>query len=210
MQLARAFPIDDPAARGISLAETQGDFHPACGSYAGAWFVALLRPGDHERDPGDTRPLWQRVRDRLERRGFAAFCPVVPVERRHARRVVLRQEPLFGARYLFVRAEGAAWRHAWHVPGIARLLGSQPARPDPVPERLMAEMLSAGWAGPITTDLAPMLLEAGAEVRITDGPLTDQRGICRWSDGKRAAVLLSLFGRDVVVRLAQADLARAG
>jgi len=201
-QPGRVFLVDARGGGEVADDLAGAGLHPACGSYCGPrWFCALLR---HEAHPPahDPRPIWQRVVDTLGRRGFGAFVPSVAVERRHARRRTVRQVPLFGPRYAFVRfdrCDEPGWRNAWHTDGVQRIVGGE--RPEPLPAGVVEAMLAEGWAKPITRDLAPALMAAGAEVRITDGPMVDQAGVCLWDDGTRVRVLLSLLGRKVPATL---------
>jgi transcriptional antiterminator RfaH len=168
------------------------NIHPSCGSHGGLrWYCAAAAPR-REVD----------ARDALEDAGFAAFLPLVAVTIRHARKERVEQRAVFPG-YLFVALDVSrpGWRLAAHTKGIRRLFGSTPERPTPLPIGLVERMLAVGFDQPIVADVTPALIAAGADVRITDGPMLDHRGICQWDDGTRCRVLLSILGREIEVVL---------
>lgn len=183
--------IDFPAPMPLGRIDRQG-FTLACGSHSGPrWFCAQAAPRRET-----------EARDKLDENGFGAFLPLVLVERRHARRVGLVQRPMFPG-YLFVRLDlgEAGWRGAAHTRHIRRLFGSTPESPTPLGLGIVERMIALGYDRPVTADLAPDLIAAGAVVTITDGPFADHRGVCLWSDAKRCRVLLSMLGGQVQATL---------
>lgn len=164
----------------------------ACGSHSGPrWFCAQAEPRRET-----------EARDKLDGNGFAAFLPLVLVQRRHARQVKLVQRPMFPG-YLFVRLDlaEASWRGAAHTRHIRRLFGSTPESPTPLALGIVERMIALGFDRPVTDDPVPDLIAAGAVVAITDGPFADHRGVCLWSDAKRCRVLLSMLGGQVQATL---------
>lgn len=163
------------------------------------WFVAQVDP------------LKERLAcDWLEHLGFPAFLPLIAREVRHARRVEVKERPLLpGYVFLGFEPEGQAWRRAYRVGLGLDIQGPTPERPSPLPRGLAEQWLAEGWDKPLTRDLLPDLIAAGAEVDVTDGPFCDHRGVCLWDDGKRVRVLLSLLGREVPATLPRAQVARA-
>jgi transcriptional antiterminator RfaH len=195
----------DPARISRVSDESQGaGFTRPCVSYGAdpwRWFCLLVAPRCEV-----------VARDALDAAGFGAFVPLVTVIRRHARREEARQVPAF-PRYLFARLDLSTpgWTRVYRLPrsGVLRVIGARPEAPTPLPVGAVERLQAAGWDRPIGEDLAPALLEAGADVRVTDGPLVDQLGVCQWSDGTRVRVLLSLLGRQVPTMLPLHQVARA-
>jgi transcriptional antiterminator RfaH len=110
--------------------------------------------------------------------------------------------PLF-PRYLFVAFDKhrQRWRAIHSTRGVQRLFSSGPETPMPVPHGLV-EAIRAGEAERLVVqDMVPAFIAAGAAVRVTDGPLVNHRGVCRWDAGTRVRILLSLFGRETEVTL---------
>lgn len=185
-------PIDNPGFRAVTVAAAgRVRIHPSCDSRGGLrWYCAA----SHYRREIDAR-------DGLEAKGFAAFVPTALVAIRHARKTTMALRPVFPG-YLFVALDldDRHWRNAAHSRWIGRLFGP-PERPIPIPVGLIETMIRVGFDRPITEDIAPALIAAGAAVRIADGPFTSFDGICQWDDGTRIRVLASIFGRSVPVEL---------
>jgi len=151
----------------------------------------------------------QYARSELDQRGFGCLLPLVMVERRHGRTAKVTEAPMFPG-FLFVYLDLAApgWRNAAHTPGVKRILGPHPERPTPIPERDIRWFLERGYDRPIVEDPRVLLppIEKDASVRILDGIWADHRGVCLWSDGRRAELALTLFGRTTKVTVDRAKV----
>ena len=204
MQPAVTNAFDLTRVSRVADSEAGTDFTRSCASNGGdpfRWYCLLLAPRAET-----------AARDRLEDAGFGVFLPLVTIIRRHARRREARQVPAF-PRYLFVRLDVAApgWTRVYRLPGsgVLRIMGPRPETPAPLPAGTVERLQAAGWDRPLGADATPALIEAGADVRVTDGPFVDHHGICQWSDGTRVRVLLSLLGRQVPAVLPLRQVARA-
>lgn len=151
------------------------------------------------------------VRDRLEDQGFAAFLPLV-IALRPVRPGVMQAKaiPAFPG-YLFARFDTARdrWRSIVFTRGVKGLFSSAPDRPTPVPQRQMEQLIAMGYDRPIAEDPRPALINAGAKVRVIDGPFAGHDGVCLWDDRKRVALLFDLLGgqRQITVPRAAVEAA---
>jgi Transcription termination factor nusG len=142
--------------------------------------------------------------------GFPIYHPL------HLHRVPGRAPrivPLF-PNYLFTAFDptDTDWPRICHTRWVRGLLGT-PGHPAPVPAGVI-EALQARTSDRRVVDdpLAPEAwrnIPVGASVSVVDGPLTGLRGICQLSAPERCSVLLSLFGREVVMDLPPQALAVA-
>lgn len=161
--------------------------HPDCGSHSpGRWYCVQTE--------------WRReteVRDRLEDQGFGVFLPLVMVMRPVKPGIMqATTRPAFPG-YLFVRFDmmQARWRSILYTRGVKGMFSATPERPTPVPQAQMDVLFAAGFDRPITEDPRPAMIQAGAKVRVTDGPFTDHEGVCLLDDKERVELLLTIFGR---------------
>lgn len=166
--------------------------HPAAISVARAWYCVQAERGRET-----------EVRDRLESQGFGAFLPLV-IAMRPVRPGVMRATAVAAfPGYLFAAFDVRAdrWRSIIYTRGVKGLFSSAVDRPTPVPRRQMETLIALGYDRPIADDPRPALIEAGARVRVTDGPFADVSGVCLWDDRKRVRLLMELFGgaREVTV-----------
>jgi transcription antitermination factor NusG len=182
----------DPAGEGFTL--------PCCcnGTPGPRWYCASVRWGSAE-----------MARDALTYLDFGTFLPLIACEIRHARRVRVVERPLFPG-YVFLRFDvrGEAWRRAYQTRRV-RIFGSAPDRPVPLPAGLVERWIAEGWDRPLPRDVVADCIAAGADIAITGGPFTDQRGLCLWDDGQRVRVLLSLLGRQIEASLPRGQVAPA-
>ena len=152
----------------------------------------------------------QRARHHLERQGFEVYLPVHAKRRCHARKVETVVAPLF-PRYLFVRLapENCRWRAIQSTIGVAHLVcaGDAPARlADAVIDAIRAR---EGDAGLVCIDLPPPF-RPGQRIQLVSGAFADHFGLFHgMADRERVMVLLSLLGRDVVVRVPAEAVAAA-
>jgi transcription antitermination factor NusG len=137
------------------------------------------------------------------------FCTWLPL---HLSRERLR--PLF-PRYLFVQADLGAdlWRGIYRCRGVDTILGTRLERPACVP----AAALQALWSlcaadGVMSPEQEPhpaALIPEGAAVVLTAGPMTDLRGICRWSNARRVRLLVEIMGRGVAITVPREHVVQA-
>ena len=144
----------------------------------------------------------EKAQRHLENQGHRVYCPQYMRRRSHARRVDWVPAPLF-PRYLFVRMDitQARWRAVHSTVGVSHLV-CQGDVPIPVPDSLIAEILSReDETGKVVIGKL-MPFKKGDRVQFVSGPLAEQTGLfdCA-SDEERVFVLLNLLGRQVRVRM---------
>ena len=126
-----------------------------------------------------------------------------------------RLVPLF-RRYIFVQLmlSDPSWHRIKDLPGIERFISSaasargEPGLPIAIPDEAIAsvrELLSPNGClyPPSYHDAA---IPAGTALHLTAGPFADRAAICRLSDGRRVAMLMQMFGREVVVTTRQSGV----
>lgn len=184
--------LDTATVIPLHLASTRGQGHNPlpCGSHSGVsmrrWYVVQTHPRQET--------FAQRE---LQQQDYQAFCPMVAKESRLGVYLV----PLFPG-YIFAQLDlSGRWKSAAHTRGVLRLLCFAPERPAPVPEGVVEELIATASIHSVITQIAPPMIEAGAKVRVTDGPFADQQGIALWSDQRRVWLLMDLMGgtREVAV-----------
>jgi transcriptional antiterminator RfaH len=136
----------------------------------------------------------------LQAAKFETYYPRVEIAGRR------RPSSLFPS-YLFCRLNGV-WREARWTVGVLGIIMSADG-----PARIGDEIVDAIKAREDADGLIrlrqpePPSFRRGDRVRITSGPLVDRLGIFEHMSGaERVAILLSLLGRTVTVRLAAADI----
>lgn len=174
------------------LATAQPRRGPAVGA---AWYVVHAHPNQENRAE-------QGIREGL---GFATFLPVEKRFVRHARRRESRSYSLFGP-YFFVSFDvhrDDQWPEIRHVVGVDAIL-SNGLIPQPVRAEDIDAIRTAQKLGYFDQTLGTNL--AGRSVRILNQSALDLVGKIRSVGAdRRAEVVLSLLGRDNVVKV---DLAR--
>ena len=164
-----------------------------------AWFAAQLRPQG-----------LSRAQAHLHRQGFATFAPEILSPTLRAG--VLRQarKPLF-AGYLFVSFNPTVpgWSAINGTRGIARLIASDPSRPQPLPDKLMAGLLArCDASGLMFSDVD---LSVGDHIRVLAGPFANLVTTIETLPGpKRIGVLIDLMGRQVRTTLSQDQIEKLG
>lgn len=162
------------------------------------WYVAETLPGKEA-----------IAIENLSRQGFHGFCPRFRKQRRHARRLETVLAPLFPG-YVFVRfdPDWQPWRSINGTLGIRRLVGGENARPRPMPETAMRQILSRCRNG-IVTQLVDRLAPGDA-VRILTGPFAESLAEIESLDDKgRVRVLLDILGGGCSVRVSLSCLTPA-
>lgn len=170
-----------------------------CGSHAvRSWYCVQAERGRES-----------EVRDRLEAQGFGAFLPLVIEMRGPERLRRATVAPAFPG-YLFVSFDVRAdrWRSIVYTRGVRGLFSSAPDRPTPVPRSQVEALLALGYDAPIARDPRPQLIQAGATVRVIDGPFADAEGVCLWDDRRRVRLLMDLMGGAREVTLPRKVVAR--
>lgn len=173
-----------------------------CGAVPSAhrWYVVATAPG---RERGACQAL--------ESAGFGTFLPMVE-ETRPKRRVRWGREFIENRKaivcafpgYLFVSFDvaGMAWRSIHRMDDVGRIISSAAERPIPVGQAAMAVLMAHAYDRTMVTDPTADLIEAGAQVRVLDGPFVDHLGVCQVSRRDRIAIMVSLFGRETLVEMA--------
>jgi transcriptional antiterminator RfaH len=167
---------------------------PSAGAYqsrpATFWNVAKIKPGWEQELPGYLGP-----------KGFPTFSPTLLA--RNTKHHLVRA-PLFVG-YLFVRFD--ARMPGWHVVtravGVSYLLRGADGLPQPVPERVMKQLLAQPEItapGVLVSDKADPAVGAG--IRVCTGPFTSFVGsVVRMVAKDRVAVLLTIFDRSAPMEL---------
>lgn len=157
-----------------------------------------------------TKPFQEIVaRRNLEAQGFPVYLPMKLYENRRKEVV---SSPFF-PRYLFAQIDvgGEEWRRVWSTIGCHSLLGATPTRPpagvaDWVIERVRQQE-EGGYirmmGEVMARQAAPRPFTEGQIVRMAGSPL--EAVFVEQVDSKRAAILVSLLGRDSRVTV---DLAK--
>lgn len=185
--------------------------HPECGACPTLrWFVLQTEPRCE---------AW--VAGELSQAGFTTFLPQVMHHcREHPARTqsrAKRRQPLYTTRpvpafpgYLFVAFDEAVdpWRKLTRTMGVKRIMMRSSERPAPVPAGVVDRLRRESDGRLMLRSPAP-LFEAGAILRIEDGPFADHNGVCLWNDETRVRVLLDLFGRSTEVTLNRGDVQAA-
>jgi transcription antitermination factor NusG len=104
--------------------------------------------------------------------------------------------------YLFcqVHFESERWQNIYRAYGVRTVLGTHNERPATLPlgclDPLMAQCGPDGVLYPREKPSRPRPAEipAGVKVEIDSGRFAGWRGVCEWSSGTRAAVLLHALG----------------
>jgi transcriptional antiterminator RfaH len=162
---------------------------------ANRWYVAQTQPG------GQSLALLH-----LLRQGFQAYVPMMR-QRRGAETIAV---PLFpGYVFINLNLDVEPWSRVNGTRGVVHLLPSHVESPSPLPSGFIEE-LRALVEGGTWDDLSLEQLLAsyapGAEVRIASGALTDQTGVIISRKRDRVDVLVSLLGRETMVRVKPAQL----
>lgn len=175
---------------------------PECGSHsARRWYCVQTDRGRES-----------EVRDRLEDQRFGAFLPVVIGMR--TVRPGIRQAAVCPAfpTYLFAAFDVKAdrWRSILYTRGVRGIFSSAPETPTPVPQRQIETLLALGYDRPIADDPRPPLIQAGARLRLIEGPFADHEGVCLWDDRKRVSLLMDICGRAAPITVRKAAVMEIG
>lgn len=137
----------------------------------------------------------------LQRQSFRSFCPYFLKVRKRARRLESAHIPLYPG-YVFVSfdVDCDRWQSINGTLGVKRLIAFDSSKPQPMPDLVMAYLLSQSRAGRITEPRKE--LQVGDVVRVVQGPFAEQMAtIESLSDGGRVRVLLDILGGAIKVQL---------
>ena len=143
------------------------------------WFVVHTKPRQE-----------QRALENLQRQGFAAWLPMLSVEKFRRGRLEKVAEPMF-SRYLFIRLdmEQSNWSPIRSTLGVSKLV-SFGNRPAVVADELIDALQQLPEQAP------QRLFQPGQQVKIVSGPLRGLEGIYHQPDGElRAMVLIELLNK---------------
>jgi transcriptional antiterminator RfaH len=156
------------------------------------WFVAQLRPQG-----------LVRAQAHLHRQGFETFAPDILVTTTRAGAAREARKQLFPG-YIFVSFDPdiSQWGAINSTRGIARLILSDPRRPQPLPSALMTGLRQRCDASGL---LSPQLdLRVGDRIRVLSGPFADLvTTIETLPSAARIGVLIDLMGREVNTTLSR-------
>lgn len=166
----------------------------------------------------ETHDKFERiVRDGLRRKGFNIYLPMIPVQRRHARRTIERMEPVLLG-YLFVQFDRATQELdpiINHI-GVARLVSFDRSEPAVVPldelDRLdrKVQAMRAEFEDR-RRGKANHLFKSGDQVRVKDGMWMGFIALLDKVKGDELQLRLDIFGRSTKVEInaARVELAAA-
>lgn len=161
------------------------------------WFVAQLKPNG-----------FVAAQTNLQRQDFETFMPMQARTVRHARKERRVLRPIFPG-YIFVSFDPMVtqWRVINNTYGVVRLITGRGSAPQPVPEGLMATLMSGCDA---KDNVLPLpRFDAGDRVRLVGGPFRDALAeVTQASDGERVRLLFDLMGRAVVADCARSEVER--
>jgi transcriptional antiterminator RfaH len=157
------------------------------------WFVVHTKPRQE-----------QRALENLQRQGFAAWLPMLSVEKFRRGRLEKVIEPMF-SRYLFIQLDKVTsnWSPIRSTMGVSKLVtfGNLPAA---VPPEIVDALRNA------PTPDVPRFFSNGDAVRDEDGPLNGLEGLFQAPDGEaRAMIFINLLSRPQVVSVELNQLAPA-
>jgi transcriptional antiterminator RfaH len=157
------------------------------------WFVVHTKPRQE-----------QRALENLQRQGFAAWLPMLSVEKFRRGRLEKVVEPMF-SRYLFIQLDKVTsnWSPIRSTMGVSKLVtfGNLPAA---VPPEIVDALRNA------PTPDVPRFFSSGDAVRFVDGPLHGLEGLFQAPDGEaRAMIFINLLSRPQVVSVELNQLAPA-
>lgn len=136
---------------------------------------------------------------------------LVPVEEvvdiRNGRRVV--SERKFFPGYVLVEMEmtDGSWHLVKSTPRVNGFIGGTANRPLPITQRevdaMMAQVSGNGEAGGVKKPRPRVEFDTGQQIRVTDGPFADTRGVVEHVDYERnkLRVTVQIFGRETPVEL---------
>ncbi|OYD82515.1 transcription termination/antitermination protein NusG [Azospirillum brasilense] len=160
------------------------------------WHVAVVKPQVQCR---------KIATDALRRRGYAVLMPMCRELLTRSGRAETVERPLFG-RYFFVGV--GPWQDAWDLrwcPGIQHLTLDARRRPITVPVDVLRAIVDRMEADGGAVDLRPRepvpAFRPGQAVEVLQGPFAGFPGLFEVDEGKRVRVLVSLFGRETVVKV---------
>lgn len=157
-----------------------------------------------------TKPREEKIAElNLKRQDFEVFLPLCRKIVNHARKKQAVLSPLFPG-YLFIKldAEGYDWRSVNGSRGVRRLVGSNPVKPESMPEPVMDELIRR--CDQQSTYLPDELLYPGNVVKIAVGPFLDRLAVVDKLDANgRVSLLLEILGSRQRLRLSQKDVIAA-
>lgn len=157
------------------------------------WYLVQCKPRECE-----------RALLNLEQQEFDAFLPMGDVQRRKARQVFWRNEPLFPY-YLFVRLSlYSAWSKLRSTRGVAKLVRFQEF-PVPVDEGIV-QALQQQCSGELTTP-KQALFKPGQSVMIEEGCFRELEAIVKCTkNDERVVLLLNFLNKQQKIELPAAAL----
>jgi transcriptional antiterminator RfaH len=157
------------------------------------WYLVQCKPRECE------RALFN-----LEQQDITAFLPMGDVQRRKARQVFWRNEPLFPY-YLFVKMSlHSAWSKLRSTRGVAKLVRFQEL-PVPVDDNIV-QALQQQCAGELTAP-KQSLFRPGQSVMIEEGCFRELEAIVKCTKGdERVVLLLNFLNKQQKIELPAAAL----
>lgn len=139
------------------------------------WYVAVTTGGGEFLARNE-------IASRSEKLDVVAFLPldrpreIVRTSRVTGREVARKSIPVPLLRgYIFVSFDlsTSAWRRLYGVPGVERLLGMDPRRPQPIPSAFVDGLMRRAEKTGVIADPIAVMIEAGARVRVVGHTLLE-------------------------------------
>ena len=163
-------PIDTPESAAVVEPNEPGpdENRGGCGCVVGRrWYVAATSPGAEVM-------AHDAIKAKSFKTGVLPFLPLdqprTVIRKNRVGRVVSRRTfpvvLLYG--YCFVNFDVAeiGWRSLYRTPGVERLLGLNPNRPEPIDPGFIEGLMSKAAADGRVTDAAKTMVELGAKLEI--------------------------------------------
>ena len=144
-----------------------------------------------------SREAW--AQENLLNQGFGVFLPYLR-ERKKDEFILKTMFP--GYIFVEVDEDTQRWKSINGTRGIYRIILSTIERPSYVPLGWLDGLMALG--GIIDSFEEVVKFSPGQRVELTDGPFQGQQGVCRWTSGKRIALLLNVLGNETLVHTSTA------
>ena len=146
----------------------------------------------------------------IARLGVPVFIPKGFRTERRGKWLVSVPDGFLFPPYLFIamRAQGP-WHEVREVDGVARIMGSRPGHPEAIPVPYKEMRIIRRLHRKAEDRLSDDRFKPGQKVRVVSGTFTGFDGVFDRPAKERVKILLSLFGRETEVELAEDEVRAA-
>jgi transcription antitermination factor NusG len=168
-----------------------------------SWYIVRTRPNAENRAGEEIISLGQTV-----------YVPQFRKEYRHHRhkRWTIRYFPLMRG-YLFVMAS-AHWNRVLGCASVERILRTVEMREDAMPVEIddivIQDMRARQDAGEFDEMRLHGRMDAGAQLRVSEGPLAGLKGVATDIGDKNVVMMIEMFGREIRAKAPVDILRKAG